>query len=365
MKTHTTLVLAITFLAAGVAAPASSAVAAIHVPTVIVEKGPGLASRIDSLVRDAARTEGFRGAVLVTQKGRAVLRKGYGTADAGRHTANGPQTQFRLAGFTPLAEAVTALQLEERGKLSLQDPMCRYLSPCPASWRSITVRELLNGTSGLAGPRPGTATSKIRTVGEYLAAAAKQPLRFKPGTRTSNGPAGYVALIPVIERASREPYTQYLQQHMFRPLAMTHTEVSASSTGATRNLAARSAGSSRASALNEPWTLALDGISSTVDDLYRWSGAVLGCGIVSPQSLVWALQPGWHLESTVQGHLIVQVTGSSGRASAGERVFPFDGVTIIVLATGGKSVHRLLEAIQTTVLQRLTAERPTPAMEVQ
>jgi CubicO group peptidase (beta-lactamase class C family) len=331
MKTHTTIVPAICLLAVGALGSAPVSAAPGHVPAVFVKKEPGISARIDAVLQRAHEEERFSGTVLVRKGDKTLLEKGYGMADAARHHAITPQTRFRLPGLTPIISSVAAVQLQEHGKLNLQDSMCKYLSPCPATWHSITLRELLNGTSGIFDPQSQGSRvnlSQIRTIGDFLAEAASHPLQFAPGTRASNGLAGSVALIPVIEKASGEQFTSYLQDHMFRPLGMTHTGVHK---------------------LRDTWTAALDGVYSTVDDLYRWDQSVLGCGIVSPESLFWALEPGRGISTVVQGHHMVQVVGTRGAASAGDRYLPEDDVTIIVLANNGGNIRSLLDSIQTAL----------------
>ena len=79
---------------------------------------------------------------------------------------NTPNTVFRLASITKQFTATAIMMLQERGKLNVNDPFCKYLTDCPAAWQPITIRQLMTMTSGIPGvtatelgPAPGFARS--------------------------------------------------------------------------------------------------------------------------------------------------------------------------------------------------------------
>lgn len=166
----------------------------------------------------------FMGTVLVARDGKVLFSNGYGLANAEHNVPNTPDTKFRLGSITKQFTAVAILQLEEQGKLKVTDPACNYLPNCPATWRPITIHQLLTHTSGLFNftndpeyPRtamlpspPAKSLEKIRD----------KPLRFDPGTKFEYSNSGYIALALIIEKASSESYANYIQKHIFTPAGM-------------------------------------------------------------------------------------------------------------------------------------------------
>jgi CubicO group peptidase (beta-lactamase class C family) len=104
------------------------------------------ASRIDSLLGDLAQKSAFSGSILVAKDDTIVISKGYGLADREAKTANTPKTRFRLASITKSFTAIGILQLQQQGKLRVEDPICTYLPDCPTTWKSITIHHVLTHT---------------------------------------------------------------------------------------------------------------------------------------------------------------------------------------------------------------------------
>src|SRR5215203_3553562 len=106
-------------------------------------------SRFDEYMNATTKLGRFNGYVLVALDGKTVFGKGYGMANFEEDVPATPQTKFRLASITKGFTAMAVMILHEKGKLNLQDPVCKYLSGCPESWKPITIRQLLNHTSGI------------------------------------------------------------------------------------------------------------------------------------------------------------------------------------------------------------------------
>src|SRR5437763_7192506 len=107
---------------------------------------PKVSAYMDALVKAGW----FSGSILIAQNGKVLVSKGYGMANVELDVPNTPQTKFRVGSVTKVFTAIGIMLLQERGKLSLQDSICRYLADCPASWQPITIHHLLSDTSGLA-----------------------------------------------------------------------------------------------------------------------------------------------------------------------------------------------------------------------
>src|ERR1044071_624221 len=119
---------------------------------------PKLAEYMDAL---AARGR-FSGAVLVARDGKVLFRRAYGMANYEWGAPTSAETKFRIGSMTKPFTAAAVMLLQERGKLSVQDSICKYVADCPAAWQPVTLRHLLSHTSGLA---------KHDKAGEYLKTA--------------------------------------------------------------------------------------------------------------------------------------------------------------------------------------------------
>ena len=129
-------------------------VAAACTPSARPAVAEDIPARLDRYLAAATARVAFSGSVLVVRDGRVLLRRGYGFADATRRTPNRPSTRFRISSLTSDITLVALLQLADRGRLELDDSVCRHLRPCPAGWRPVTVRHVVTGRSGLPSARP-------------------------------------------------------------------------------------------------------------------------------------------------------------------------------------------------------------------
>src|SRR5579864_5308495 len=105
-----------------------------------------IASKVDECVGAYLRDHRFMGSVLIAKVGKIVVEKGYRMADLELDVPNTPQTKFRLGSITKQFTAAAILQLEEKGKLGLQDSICKYISECPQDWQGIKIFNLLTHT---------------------------------------------------------------------------------------------------------------------------------------------------------------------------------------------------------------------------
>jgi CubicO group peptidase (beta-lactamase class C family)/membrane protease YdiL (CAAX protease family) len=188
------------------------------------ETGPAM-SRIDGFVEeqmDARQVPGF--ALAIVRGGEVVHARGFGSADGSGRPVT-VDTPFVLGSVTKSFTALAVMQLVDAGKVSLDAPVARYvpeLRLAGGTEQGITVRQLLNQTSGI----PGLAGGRLlRSVGDgTLEDAVREldgtQLSAPPGTRFEYANANYVLLGLVIERSSGESYGAYVERHIFEPLGM-------------------------------------------------------------------------------------------------------------------------------------------------
>src|SRR3979411_2585913 len=172
-------------------------------------------------------------AVLVIKDGQPVFRKGYGVADLRTLQKIGPETNFRLASLTKQFTAMAVMLLAHDGKLHYGERLTDVFPDFPAYGKAITIRQLLNHTSGLidyedimAKQYAGISDDKIPQIGDAgVIALHKQQTgtKFTPGARWEYSNSGYVVLAMGVEKRSGMRFGDFLRQRIFAPLKMTGT----------------------------------------------------------------------------------------------------------------------------------------------
>jgi CubicO group peptidase (beta-lactamase class C family) len=228
-------------------------------------------------------------ALAVMRHGQLVRAQGYGLANLEHQVPVHPDTVFEIGSTGMQFTAVAVMFLVEDGKIRLDESVRKYLPEAPASWAPITVRNLLNHTSGL----PSTPDGEFRrdyTDEELLGIIYKQPLNFPPGAHWNFSYADYVTLGFLIKRVSGEFYGALLARRVFRPLRMRTARL-------IDNLAIvpnRAAGYQLDDGVvrNQDWvsptanTTADGSLMLSVLDYARWDASLLGRNLLDPAS--WA-----------------------------------------------------------------------------
>ena len=231
----------------------------------------------------------FRGSILIAQNGRVLVGERYGPANGLSDEQNTRDSRYRLGSIAKQFIAAAILQLQERGRLQLQDSVCKYIAKCPNGWEEIKIFNLLVQTDGIPDASrsfDSKTTRSTTTTPGLLAHLYVRPLEFKPGEKFRYGNSGYAVLGAVIEKASGEPYLSYLKNHIFIPLGMRETDYAvAVQTLPDINLA--HAGRSNSITPNDlelaiPYSMGR--LYSTVEDLYRWDRALYGEELLSKES---------------------------------------------------------------------------------
>ena len=198
---------------------------------------------IDSYVQTQMSAQHIPGlSLMVTMDGKPVLQKGYGEANVTSHAAVTPDTVFRIGSVTKQFTATGIMLLVQEGKLTLDQPMSSLFPTAPVSWKGITIRHLLNHTSGLQRDFPLELLSQIQgnttpPIDALVALGGQIPLDNAPGAAYSYSNLGYHLLGFVIEKISGLSYATFLQQRVFGVLGMTSADVIAT-TKSVPNMAA-------------------------------------------------------------------------------------------------------------------------------
>ncbi|QIL03037.1 beta-lactamase family protein [Sphingomonas sinipercae] len=180
---------------------------------------------LDNFVSRLAKTGYFSGTVLLAREGHVLHAKAYGLAERRFGVPNAVNTRFNLGSITKIFTAVALAQLVERGRVSWDDTLNKYVPGFPndAAASQITLKHLLTHTSGLTNtpypPGPRSPTRAL-SVAELISEAPRNDLQWKPGTRYEYNNLGFLLLGRVIEVVSGQSYYDFVRDHVFKPAGM-------------------------------------------------------------------------------------------------------------------------------------------------
>lgn len=339
------------------------------------------ADTIDRFVRSEMERQQIPGVALaVVKHGKIVKAKGYGLANIEHSVPVIQQTVFQSASVGKQFTAAGVLLLAEEGKLGLDDPISRYLTNAPPTWQGITVRHLLNHTSGI----PEYNTQKEFNLcqdyseEELVTLAAGLKLNFAPESDWKYSDTGYVLLGVIVHRVTGIFYGDFLQERIFKPLGMTSTRV----INETNIILHRAAGYELigGEVKNQAWlspslnTMAHGSLYFTVLDVASWDAALYTDNPLSARirEQMWTAARfgngattslkmgggsygcGWGLD-TVAGHRVVQHGGSGQGFKTYIARFLDDGLTVILLCNLAQADH--------TAFAHGVARRSLPALK--
>jgi CubicO group peptidase (beta-lactamase class C family) len=265
------------------------------------------AKKIDAVFSGVTSPDAPGLAVLVRQNGRPVFERGYGVRDLRSKVKIDAHSNFRLASFTKQFTAMAIMLLVHDGKLRYDETLAETFPDFPAYGKSITIRNLLNHTSGLpdyeelmeaAEKSEGTIWTPEKQIqdAEVLELLKKEKsAKFTPGTSWSYSNSGYVVLGLIVAKVSGNTYGEFLRARIFSPLKMNHTIVFEKIDNKVSN---RAFGHSKANdALKETdqsatsATLGDGGIYSNLEDLAKWDDALRNHTLLSEKEFQPALAP--------------------------------------------------------------------------
>jgi CubicO group peptidase (beta-lactamase class C family) len=306
-------------------------------------------------------------AVLVIKDGQPVFRKGYGVADLRTLTKIGPETNFRLASLSKQFTAMAVMLLVHDGKVHYDDRLTGVFPDFPAYGNAITIRQLLNHTSGLVAYEdimakqyvgiPDEKIPQISDAGVLDLLKGQTGTKFAPGTRWEYSNSGYVLLAMIVEKRSGMKFGDFLRQRIFTPLGMAETiayekgknEVTHRAYGHTRTAGAWSETDQSSTSA----TLGDGGVYTSLDDLEKWDHALAAHTLLPAKEMEPALTPaaaangaplqqsdgslaplygfGWFL-NPYRGHRRYAHYGETVGFRTAIQRFPDDRLTVIVLA---------------------------------
>jgi len=263
--------------------------------------------QMDGIFSGLVSPDGPGLAALVRRQGQTVFVRGYGIRDLRRKAQIDAQTNFRLASFTKQFTAMAIMLLVRDGKLRYDQTLAELFPDFPSYGKSVTVRNLLNHTSGLpdyedlmdsAEKAKGPLWSPEKQIqdDEVLELLKKEKNgKFPPGSSWSYSNSGYVVLGIIAARASGVPYGEFLRQRIFAPLEMNLTTVFQKGKNEVAN---RAFGHTKESGTlketdqsSTSATLGDGGIYSNLEDLAKWDDALRNHTLLGEKEFQPALEP--------------------------------------------------------------------------
>lgn len=251
-----------------------------------------LAQEIDRMFAEAYPDDDAPGAaLLVMQDGEVVYRGARGMADVELGVELSPDQVFRLGSITKQYTGAAIMLLEEQGKLTVSDPISKYLPDYPTHGHEITIEHLLTHTSGIynytdVAGYMGQPVRQDVTTEELIDHFRELDMEFAPGERWDYSNSGYVLLGAIIEQVSGQSYADFIEEHVFQPLGLEETYY-----GGTQIIPDRVSGYQLEGEgyVNAPYISmshahAAGALLATVDDLAKWDAALASGELISEDS---------------------------------------------------------------------------------
>lgn len=203
-----------------------------HLLPLIFSVPPFAVDVVDNYIKSEMAKQHIPGLSLcVIQDDRVVKTQAYGLADVELNVPATEKSEFAIASMTKPVTASAILLLVQDGKLSLDDPITKYLSGLPETWKEITIRHLLTHTSGIKdhyGDFPMFSRVALDrrleySDSEYVKAHTDAPLNFRPGQYWAYSGSNFVFLGMIITKITGKPYPEFVRERIFAPLGMNDT----------------------------------------------------------------------------------------------------------------------------------------------
>ncbi|AMM52616.1 hypothetical protein TH61_17485 [Rufibacter sp. DG15C] len=317
-------------------------------PAFSQKKSTALQARVDSLMMPLVQTNNYSGTVLISKDGKILFSKAYGPMSREYKLANTPDTKFFLASVSMPFTAVAIHKLQEAGKLSIKDPVSKFL-PDYVYGSKLTVHDLLAQRSGI--PAIGvngkvdydSLTKFDHSIEQLYTYFKNEELLFTPGTQYNHGRSDYILLAAIIEKVTGKGFGEYLKEAIFSPLGMQNTGHSSSEKEIIPNVAKGYAPTGLyevESAYSISWSSKTGhaSIYSTTTDLQKFTQAALDGKLLSPAS--WNalftnygdnVGYGWFVSKHLNRDRF-QMNGRAPGYSAYAALYPKEKLSVIVLS---------------------------------
>ncbi len=326
---------------------------------------PAFKARIDQIAGGVMKERGIPSvSIAVVQGGKVVYTQAYGLAQIHPDKPATPEMRYSVGSVSKQFTATAMLLLQEQGKLSIDDPVGKYV-PGLTRGNEVTIRQILSHTSGYQdyAPEDYPVESQLKPVTprEILDTWAAKPLDFEPGTQWQYSNTNYVIAGLIVEKVSGQKLFAFLGEHVFHPLGMT-SAWNSDEKELTRSDAApymrNALGPLRPTPNGgEGWMFAAGELAMTAHDLALWDISLLARSVLRPESYKEMFTEvklkdgkGTHYGLGVEvterdGHHSIEHSGEVNGFVSDNEVLIDDGVAVAVLtnhmAGGAEEIARL------------------------
>jgi CubicO group peptidase (beta-lactamase class C family) len=256
-------------------------------------------AQVDQLFQAYSGKDTPGAVVIVIKNGKPIFKKAYGFANLEEKTPVKLSTNFRLASVTKQFTAMGIMMLVERGQLSYDRNLQQVFPEFPAYGRNVTIRHLLQHTSGLIAYEdliPDTATVQVLDKDVLRMLMAQDSTYFPPGSQYRYSNSGYAVLAMVVEKVSGKSFAQFLRENIFKPLGMKKTVAyeKGRSEVEHRAMGYKQEGG-RFIFSDQSLTSAVlgdGGIYASVEDLFTWDQALYTEKLIKKETLAAAFSTG-------------------------------------------------------------------------
>lgn len=302
----------------------------------------------------AAKTLAATGApsasIAIVKNGQIIFARAYGKASLEPAKPADPQMRYAIGSISKQFTATAILLLQQRGKLSLDDPVSKFV-PNVTRAKEVTIRELLSQTSGYQDywPQDYVPPDMLKpvTAEQILDRWARIPLDFEPGTKWQYSNTNFVLAGLIVQKASGMPFMRFLSENIFKPLKMSSVydvnEEKLEQTDAQGYLRYALGPLRPAPKEGKGWLFAMAELAMTSSDLARWDISVMDQAVLKPASyraletqvlLKNGVSSGYALGMFVRqrdGRRELEHDGEVSGFTAENVVFPDDRAAIVVL----------------------------------
>jgi len=308
-------------------------------------------AKIDAILEPPIKAGKIAGASVAVMKGNeTIVQKGYGYADLELDVPTPPRATYEIGSITKQFTASSILLLAEQGKLSLDDELTKFFPDYPTGGRRITIRRLLNHTSGIKGytelPEFREFQMLKKPHEELVKLFSAKPFDFEPGEEMIYNNSAFFLLGLIIEKVSGKPYDKFVQENLFDRVGMPDSYY-CSERAIHKNHAHGYDTDKNTLVLkgyiDHSWPFAAGSLCSSTNDLVAWNKALHGGKLLKPESYKQMTSPGTLNDGTrIRYGMGIGVMNIGGRAMIGHsggingflsesQYYPKDDLIIIVL----------------------------------
>lgn len=268
------------------------------------QKSVNIEATVDSIITQEMNIKGIPGmAVAIVQNGNVLLEKGYGLREEGKSPPVDKNTVFPIGSVSKALTAIGIMILVQQNKINLDSPAVKYLPIIGQTWSTITVKEFMTHTSGIAKVKPGKNVSFDSALAEVEAV----PVKHRPGKTEEYNDFNYAVMGALLAQVARQPYLTFMKSNIFDKASMKYTGVGIkSSDTATGNVYIKNG---KLKHIIYRWEssdygVSSGGLQSTISDFVNLSQALRKYEIISAATttVMWTpfsskilATPGWFL----------------------------------------------------------------------